>query len=150
MTYPYTDKPSQVVQYMVDYLRDNWENINLNSPDDVYYGDQFRYPRWPSIAVQTANMRRSLNAVGSHTNNDFQLYILIFHGPLQNEQITERESMEYAETVMDLLHADRSLGGQMVHSYITVAEPGVAERGGAAVRTTRLTWEGLTKTRLGG
>ena len=144
-----SNKVYSITEALCELMRDNWSQLGLTGREDVYYGDQPRYPRTPSIAVDSGPTTKSLNQIGMHAEETYLRYILIFHSPIQSLQMTEQEIDQHAETVADLLEQNRSLGGLVIHSHVTAIEPGLTERGGTLLKTTRLTWTGISKTRIG-
>lgn len=147
---PLSDKISILTQGYVDLLRSKWEDLGLTDPKDVYYGDQARYPRTPSLAVQAGNIRRDLNETAVQTLNELTMFIMVYHSPFSNPEKSQKEADEYAEKVEDIVHANRTLDKKLIHAHVSNHEPGAAERGGTLLRVTRLTITGLTKTRVGG
>lgn len=147
---PLSDKISVITQAYVDLLRSKWEELGLAGPEDVYYGDQARYPRTPSIAVFNSSLERQLSQTGMQARVSVSTWIMIFHMPLKDASAAQKETDEYAEKVEQILHSDRKLGGLLIHSHVARNEPGAAERGGTLLRATRLSVSGLSQTRIGG
>jgi hypothetical protein len=143
-----TSKISEVNQALVDLLKESWNEIGANGPDDIYYGDQAKYPRFPSFAIEVGDRANTLYQTGLQTEVEFRAFIMIFHAPIANISSTKKERDELSESVEDIVHTDRRLGGLVVHGHITRIEPGIADRGGL-MHTTRLTWEGQSRARIG-
>lgn len=145
-----SDKFSVVNQAVVDLLKSNWDTLGFSSPDDIYYGDQARYPRTPSAAVQGSSLERELYQTGGQTLNDMSIFVMIFHSPYANLEVSQKQTDEFAEAVEGVLHQNRTLDGILIHSHVSTNEPGVAERGGTLLRATRLTLSCVSKTYIGG
>lgn len=145
-----SDKFSAVVQAVIDLLKANWESLGFPTDNDIYYGDQARYPRTPSVSVQGGSLTRQLNELGARSLNDMSVYIMIFHSPYANLEVSQKETDQFAEGIETLLHNNRTLGGLIIHSHVSSNEPGVAERGGTLLRATRLTLSCTSKTTIGG
>jgi hypothetical protein len=141
-----SDRISEITLGVVDLLKSNWEELGLPGPEDVYYGDQSRYPRTPSVAVQINTLIRELNQTGIQTLNEIGLFVLIYHSPYANMEVSQKETDLFAEGIETLLHNNRTINGLLIHSHVSNHEPGVSERGGTILRTTRLTLTGVSKT----
>ncbi len=115
---------------------------------DVYYGDQVLVPRTPTVCVEPLEKVRELAGVSDRTENTIQVGIMIYHGQVTSSQITRRECDVFAEQVEKVLHLDRQLGGLLIYGFCNRLESGYAERNGALMFSSRLTYQGLTKTRL--
>jgi hypothetical protein len=141
-----TDSLETITQTIVSLLEDHTE-LGF---EDVFYGDQDLIPRTPAAAVESAGLARELQgiATGGMTRNELSVYIFVYHCPIQSAQKTRKECDQFAEQVQRLLHNDVTLGGLVIHGFCNNSEPGVAVRGGAAMRAHRITWMGISKTRL--
>lgn len=141
-----TKYPSVVWQALVDLLRTKWIDIPLNQPDDVYLGEQSRYPRTPAVAVVMTTTNRVLTQTGMQATISFNGYALVIHAPIQNVSFTNLEVAKQTENIVDILDGDKSLGGLLVHSFVVSSEIGVLGTGGGELMiTTRLTWAGFSK-----
>ena len=118
------------------------------APEDVYYGDQEKFPRTPSVCVDPGNRQRDLQGVSYRTDNKFALYILVYHAKIQDNQLTRQEVQQLSEQIETLLHLDPQLGGLVIHSYCTLNESGYVYRQATLYRTNRITFEPYSKTRL--
>ena len=67
-----TDNAGTVTQALVDLLRGDWDGLGAPTKDDIYYGDQDMYPRFPSFAVDPAPVARELYQTG---------FLRVFHRP---------------------------------------------------------------------
>lgn len=142
---PLTDDQGVVAQALVDLVRKDWSNIGFPTKDDIYYGDQERYPRFPSLAVEPAPTERQLYQTGLQEKIDFTMYLLLFHGPIATTSDRRKETDTLAQSVVDQLHTDRKLGGLVVHGHPTNVEPGFFARGGAMLVAHRITWTGTSR-----
>jgi hypothetical protein len=144
MTLTLTDRNSVVTQAIVDLLKNNWEVIGCPGPDDIYYGDQSRYPRTPSIAVEPTTQPRELNQTGLQQRIQFSIYIFVYHGPVKRTEVRKKEIDEIAERTVGVLHTDRRLNGLVIHGHPTSVEPGFVSRGGTLQEVHRILWEGIS------
>jgi hypothetical protein len=148
-----TDSVDTVTQYVIDKLKANAALLKSSTnvvvdAADIYYGDQEKFPRTPSICVDPGNRRRDLQGVSFRTDNNFTLYIYVYHSKLQDNQLTRKEAQQISEAIETLLHGDPQLGGNVIHSYCTLNESGYVYRQNTMYRTNRITFEPYSKTRL--
>jgi len=116
--------------------------------EDIFYGDQELIPHTPAAAVEPGSMQRQIGGImpGGQTLNTFQVYVFVYHCPIQSPQVTRKECDQLAEQVQRIFHTDVTLGGLVTHGFCTNSESGVTVRGGAMLRTHRITWSGISKT----
>lgn len=143
-----TDKLSVVTQYIVDLLRENWYGVTATDKD-IYYGDEPKYPRYPSVAVEAGPHLSPLTQTGLQMQHEFTIYILIIHAPITDQQTAKKDTDQRAEAVRDILHTDRRLGGLVIHGHVGEIEPGFVTRGGEKLVASRLTWTGISKSTIG-
>lgn len=128
----------EVAEELYTKLNDAKEELTL---EDVWYGPQNLIPRYPCIIVEPRPKRRRLNAT-HRWDLTFSVVIILYHGKVQEVDITRRENEELAVLIEEFVHSDLSLNGKVLMGYITSSEPGVVVRGEAMVTATRMTWEG--------
>lgn len=145
-----TQSLSTLAQYMVDLIKQPANLATLSIPDAamVFYGDQQMVPRTPAVAVEPGALTRSLSGKGAsgRTDNVFTIYLMAYLAKISSNQAVRKQSDELAERLVNILHSDRTMGGLVIHGFVTSLESGFAVRGGTLMRTARLTWQGLTKT----
>ena len=141
-----TDSLPLVTQALVDLLISKWMDIGLASQDDVYYGDQFKYPRFAAIAVEAAPVDRDLQQTGLQQRITFTHYFLIYHGSIRDLEGNRKEADQLTHRTITVLNQPevRQLDGLIIHGHVDTVEPGYANRGGALLVTDRLTWTGLS------
>lgn len=142
-----------VTQYVIDKLKANASTLVSASgvvvdANDIYYGDQDKFPRTPSICVDPNVRRRDLQGVSFRTDNNFSIYIIIYHAKIQDNQLTRKEAQQISEAVETLLHQDPQLGGNIIHCFCSLNESGYVYRQNTMYRTNRVTLEAYSKTRL--
>jgi len=150
-----TDSVDVVTQYVIDKIKAacvandivTTTGVYLGA-DDVYYGDQDKFPRSPSVCVDPNNRQRTLQGVSFRTDNNFALYILVYHAKIQDNQLTRKEVQQISEAIETLLHQDPQLGGNVIHSFCSLNESGYVYRQSTMYRTNRITFEPYSKTRL--
>lgn len=140
-----TDRLSVVSNYIYDLLTTNKTALGLQ---DVFFGDQQKVPRTPAVAVEPGVYTRELSGLGGkgRTDNNFTVYVLVYVSNIRDEQLNNKDVITLSEAIMDKLHLDVTMSGNVIHGRVTSIEPGYASRGGALMRFGRITWEGLTKT----
>jgi hypothetical protein len=78
--------------------------------------------------------------------NDFTVYLMVYHTKLQDEQMTRLQCEQHAEDIVALLHTDKQMGGLVFAGWVTAVDPGFAVRNNAMMRVSRITWLGKSKT----
>lgn len=150
-----TDSVDTVTQYVVDKIKIaatahdivTTSGVTLDSAD-IYYGDQEKFPRSPSVCVDPGSRTRTLQGVSYRTDNNFSIYILVYHAKIQDNQQTRKEVQQLSEQIETLLHADPTLGGYVVHCFCGLNESGYVYRQNTMYRTCRITFDVYSKTRL--
>lgn len=143
-----TKSSTAVAEALVNLFKDNFVAAGLNSPDDVYYGDEVKIPRYPSIAVQPSVQTRKFTSTGMKVDIDFTTFILVYHSSLSSPSELKREADERTEAIIDLLDQNRNLGGIVINGLVSSSEPGAVDTGGSLVRASRLTHSALSKVHI--
>lgn len=152
--YPYPASIVAIADLLVTKIAGNATNFIIPFTDaDVYYGDQDRIPRTPSVCVEPGNKDRALAGAPNMTQNEFTVYILIYHNRAQDIQLTRRETDQLAYDIELYIHQDLQLknGGStpnVIHGFVTANESGYATKNGTLYRAARLTYHGMNKTSL--
>lgn len=142
---PQTDRFTPVVNHLVDLFETRKPVLGLES---VWYGDQTLIPKTPALAIEAGPYGRALSGIGGkgRTDNAIRIYGIVYLNRIQDVESLRRETDELAESCMDVMHEDITLGGLVIQGHVTLIEPGYTVRNGAMFRSARITWEGLTKT----
>jgi len=140
---PQSDKATVVSQRIYDYLIEGRLILGL---EEVYDGDEQLIPKTPSVCVIMGNKNRLLSGVPFRTDNTFEIFLMVYHGKIQDSQLNQRECMNLAEAIEDYLHLDKTMGDNVIHGYCTGIEPGALRLGNTMMFVSRITWSGLTKT----
>jgi hypothetical protein len=140
MPLPPTDKVSVIGQAVFAILTNAAPVLGLQ---DVFYGDQEKIPRSPTACVETGLKNRELTGVPRRTTNTMQLFIIVYHSRVQDNQVTRLESDQFAELVEDELHKSENvtLGGLVSHSMVVSSEYGYARRSNLLWTATRMTYQ---------
>jgi hypothetical protein len=116
--------------------------------EDVFYGDQDRIRTTPTICVEPSDKTRSLTGAPNMTENQFEVFILVYHNKVQDNQLTRKEVDQLAYEIEFLLHQDLQLGGLLIHGFVDRSESGYVYKSGTLYRTARMTFRGKNKTSL--
>lgn len=122
--------------------------LGLRDANDVAYGDQQKIPRTPYICVETGTKTRELSGIGGkgRVDNHFTVFIMVYISQVKSVQVNRHDADALAEKVELILHEDVTIGGTVIHGFVTSIEPGFSTRSGELMRVARVTWTGLTKT----
>lgn len=152
-----TDDLEVLSQGIVDLLQVNIASLvsttvtpSTDQPaavQDIWYGDQEKIPRVGAVCVEPGSMSRTPNGFYQQSQNDFVVYILIYHAGTEVEVIRQ-QCDQMGSAVARVLHADLQLGGLLVNGYVASFESGYTYRGNTMYRTCRLTYMGMSKTNL--
>ena len=88
------------------------------------------------------------------TQNDFEMFILVYHNKVQGNQNTRKEVDDLAYSIEQFMHQDLQLTNgnpsdpYMIHGFVATSESGYAFKAGTLYRVVRLTWRGRNKTSL--
>lgn len=136
-----------VTQALVDLLRDSWQDLQLETPEDVFYGDQPMLAHHPSITVEGTNVDRPLTGTGMITTEEYTIFIMVYHSSIKVGSVTKKELDEYKDLVVNKIHSEKKLGG-VIHGHVVQEESGTADRSGTLMRAYRLRWEGMSRKQI--
>ena len=152
---PLTHKGSVVTQRLVDLLEANKLDLGLQK---VYYGDQNKIDESPSACIESGPVNRPMDGVPDMILNTIQAFIIIYHGRVQDVQVTKKETEQFAERIEDYLHTNLQLRDPtgdpaseiVIHGWVIENMPGYASKGASNTLwyASRLTWQGISKTSL--
>lgn len=146
----HTDSLYSVTKAIENLLKQPAHMATLEIADEkhITYGDQQKIPATPFLTVESGPKVRELTGIGGkgRTDNRFTVFILCYISAIRSVQLNREDADTFAEAVELILHSDVTLGGLVVHGYVTSIEPGYATRSGELMRVARITWQGLTKT----
>lgn len=115
---------------------------------DVWYGDQQLVPRMPAVAVDPRRVRTRPSDTGHMARNDFEVDLYVYHSKLQGPTTNLKECLQLANSIKDLLHDDVMLGGLIVYGHVEEIATGYSTKSNVIIKSTRIQWVGLSKTRL--
>lgn len=119
----------------------------------VFYGDQRTIPTTPAICIEPGDKTRTLAGAPQMTQNDFEIYLMVYHNKVQSVETTRAECDQLAYELEHWLHQDLQLqnGGptpNLIHGYVRTNESGYTVKAGTLYRSARLTYAGRNKTSL--
>lgn len=119
---------------------------------DVFYGDQDMIRTTPTVCVEPSDKVRELAGVPNMTENTLEVFILVYHNKVQDNQDTRKEVDQLAYEIEFLLHQDLQMqvvgGPMLIHGFVMRNESGYAYKGKTLYRTARITFRGRNKTSL--
>jgi hypothetical protein len=136
---------ADILDYYFTVLTAHKEDLGLL---DVWFGDRDKYPRFPCLTVEGSEMREELNGTARKVGIEFESYLTLLHGGVGDVSDNYRTSVTLAQDVTDFIHARRTHGGLVVHSYVTRMSPGYLNRGRGMIRATQLTVLATSQTLL--
>lgn len=142
---PLTASTVIVTDYLFNLINTNKAALTLEA---VYYGDQDRLPVTPVACVEPNEKARELKGVPRKTDVTIEVFIFVYHSEVQSTQVNRRDADLMAENIETLIHADRTLGGNVIHNFVTRVESGYARKSNTVVRASRLTVQALSQQHL--
>lgn len=137
----------EVAEALFDKLEANKVVLGIQA---VYYGDQNRLPVTPAVCIEPDAKTNTLKSAFRMVSLDFKVYILIYHSQVTSPQDNRRNADALAEAVETLIHADKDLGGRVIHCMIDEIASGYVTKGNSLVRASRLTFSALSQNQLPG
>lgn len=135
----------EYVQYGVDLVTGQKVPLRIS---DVYYGDQTKIPRTPTVCVDAGGKRRELNGAPRRTLVVIEFYVFVYHYKVGSTSTNQKEADQLAEQLETLFHADAQMGGLAIDSLVTSIDSGYAERSRELFRSSRLTIEARQQEQL--
>ena len=153
------DELSVVTQAIVTKVRDAHgilglpEGYKSSSEWGVFFGmEEGGFAPLPVVLVEPGSKSKELEGVSNRTTNVFRVSLLMLHCNMSEARgDVRKECLEKAELLERVLQDDLSMGGVVVHSFVTAVQAGqyMGSRG-ARLYSHRLEWWGLSKTRIRG
>jgi hypothetical protein len=79
---------------------------------------------------------------------EFQTFIMVYYGKIQDAQQNTHQSLILANTIKHLFNQDFTLGGNVIDTFCSNIDPGVAVRMGALMDATRMAYRSRSKVTL--
>lgn len=137
----------EVNQALLDKLLTNKVALGLA---DAFYGDQDLINSTPVACVESGHKINNLDemAVNRKLNIIFDTYIIIYASKVSSSEVNKKDSELFAEAIESFIHLDRTLGGLLIHCYITELVPGYSNKNGSLYRSSKLTFHGISQAIL--
>jgi hypothetical protein len=155
---PYTDSGEVVANYLYTALLDNKSSFTYIGPDstqysvqDVWYGDESGLiPHLPCLCVVPGPEISQYNGVGGRpVMMTFQTFVMVYFGKITGDHQTNvHASLSLANAIKRFMNGDPTLGGQVIDSFCSGIDPGIAVRGGAMIDTSRMQFSTRSKVVL--
>lgn len=149
-------KTSVITQALVDLLAAAHTTAGGGADDlfKVYYGDQGRIPDVPSAAVAPGPRSRNFNQTGLQYEIAGDLYVMVYHGLIDDLQTITKEADQLVETLEATINGARKLptsGGdaRVIHSRVSSIDPGFANRGKSLFIVHRMTVDYISRHQVG-
>jgi hypothetical protein len=142
-----TDSLTVFADWVKNYLDDETWRTSVGIAQ-VLYGDQEKINVVPLVCVEPSQKSRDFNGAPRRTQIDFEIYILVYYGTLQDTQLNRAEVDRIAEAVETRLHAALTCDGLVINSLVTNLTSGAANKGGTLMRATRLTFTARSQVQL--
>jgi len=128
-----------------EILTDNKATLGL---EDIFYGDQALVPRTPAVAIEPGTKDVGEPNPFRRVDATITVYIIVYHATFGSPQDNRRDADTLAEAIEDLLNNASQMDGLVIHSYVSRVESGYASKNNTIMRSSRLTFTGLTKYQL--
>lgn len=114
----------------------------------VFYGDQQKIAVTPTVCIESDFKNRTINGLPRRTDNQLSAFVLVYHSPVQDTQVTRKQVDQLAEAIEALIHTDARMGGLVIHSLVTQTQSGFSDRAQQMFRSCRLTVQGMSQSQL--
>lgn len=122
---------------------------------DVFYGNQDKIHRTPTVIIQAGETQSPLAGASNMVQRQHSCELIVFHARYDDNGTTELEAQQFAAVVADYLDANLQLKDSagnnpiVIHGWVVRNSPGFLRVGDNKYRAVRLEWNGISKTRLG-
>jgi hypothetical protein len=137
--------PIQIAEYIEQKIDGNKATLGLTY---VGFGEENFLPEFPAAIVSPeGGLQRRISGLQKF-DVDFEIRVWVLHANLnKGMRDRTREEIDMSTRVRKLLHSDMTLGGHIIHGYVTNEQPGRLHRSGAqtSLLSTLLVWEGTNR-----
>ena len=142
-------RPEEVTEYLYQRLSQNASMLGLE-----YVGayGEIMIPGYPAVIINASDADKELH--GTHTYLvTLRCELYIYHGSINLTRAKRSlEDLKLATAIVEFIEEDLTLGGKIIHGYISTESPAAAQTGGGGksdiVVSTRINWEGITERRF--
>lgn len=146
---PNTDRTTVLAMGLRDLIITNKGELGIQ---DVYYGNHVMTPRSPTVVLRPGRKTRTLRGVaspGGRTENELIVLVDVMAADVLSSEEDSRFALDtLAENVEKLLYVDPTIGGLVIHGFVTTWDPGEIFINNSKWRTVRMTYNAKTITYL--
>lgn len=115
----------------------------------VYYGDQAKLPKRVTVCIEPNTKQTTLKNAQRGVTREFEVFVLVYYTSLnQPGQLNRVDADMIAEELEEHLNANPQMDGKVVHCMVTEVASGYSTKDGTIVKSSRLTFSGMTTDRL--
>lgn len=140
-----TNSTVEICEYWKKKLEIAKEDLGIV---DVFYGDQERIPKSPTICIEPDVKRAPIRNAGRQTMPEWTIYFMCYHSEIQAQSSNRRDSDTLAERLEDLLNSDPQMGGLVIHCWVSEVQSGYARKTNALMRSSRITFSANSRHQL--
>lgn len=145
----HTSDDTIVAKAIETLLTTNMVALQLN---DVLYGNHIVIPRASAAVIMPLGKRRQLagvSAPGGRTLNQLIVGVDLHWSKIGDEETERKNADDRGTAVETMLHADTTLGGIVIHGFVTQVDRGESQfANNSMFRSVRMVYEAQTKTYL--
>lgn len=146
-----THKSTDLALAIRDTIRTNKLTLGFDTNSFIEYGDHNNVPGGKAVTISAGTKTRDLAGVagpGGRTENHMEVVITVYYMKIEAEVDARLAVDRLAENVEDLLHKDTTMGGLIIHGFVTQWVPGTITRDASMFRVVQLHFVGRTKTNV--
>lgn len=146
---PFT-RPEQVMDHWIDTLESYKETLGLNY---VAGYEQKLVPAnsYPVVAVNPGRSEKTIHGVRTWLYTWRVTFFVMHARAAADHLLRSREEAQLVTNLVDFLEKDKTLGGQVIFSYVTDEAPGILRpfaENSDLVLSTRLEWFATSEGRF--
>jgi hypothetical protein len=131
---------------VAEAIKDLYELDTSIGLEAIYYGDQDKIGSTPCIVIEPGPTEDRPAGANFRTEHTFTMFLILYLARIQSTQTTRLELDQMVAKAVSVLHADKQLGGLVIHSQVIRREPGYARNGSQLRNAARITWQGMSLT----
>ena len=134
----------QVADALKTLIETNQVSLGI---EEVYFGDQERIARHPSVCIEPNLQRNDIAGVATpmRLQRTHTVVILLYHSRFVDTQTQRRDCDALAAEIEELVHNNVTLGGLVIHAYVSSVESGYSRKEGI-IRAAGITVTAITKS----
>lgn len=108
---------------------------------DIFYGDQEKIARTPTVCVEAGEKRAELRGAPRRADTRIVTYVLVYAGAVRSISDNRVQADQLSEDLSDVIHAQEDLDGRVITSMVTAIDYGYQYRNNTLYRVSRMTIE---------